>query len=239
MGGKAIEAADRLAGGHPQAAQYPLPDTPHGEAGTARGPEHEAVAQSAAVGEFRGCAAADQGNGSLGGLELPGHRFHRLPDGSDGQHQGRCLDCGEAIRKECGQSFEDRHGHIEVAGTAAAHPAGAGTAGFALGDWLWLESGAGGGIGDGSHRSRSPLNEEEIMKGVNRRCRNRRSSAPAAGWITPAQLSRRRNWPQAASWSRPRLVRTLTAVWRRARAVRKASTAAGEGRWNSSSSMGL
>ena len=79
MGGKAIEAAGRLAGGHPQAAQFPLPHPhPHGEAGTAQGPEHEAVAQGAAVGEFTGGAAADQGNGSQGGLELPGHRVHRV-----------------------------------------------------------------------------------------------------------------------------------------------------------------
>ena len=46
---------------------------------------------------------------------------------------------------------------------------------------------------------------------------------------------RRRSWPQAASASKPRLARTLTATCRSIRARRKASTAWGVGRWNSSS----
>ena len=45
MGGKVFEAAGRLAGGHPQAARFPLPHAhPHGEPSTAQGPEHEAAA---------------------------------------------------------------------------------------------------------------------------------------------------------------------------------------------------
>jgi hypothetical protein len=110
---------------------------PWGEAGAAQGPEHEAVAQGAAVGEFTGGAAADQGNGSQGGLELPGHRFHRVGRGEESDHQGWCLDRGEALRKKGGHRFGDRPGRIGVAGTAAAHPAGAWTAGFPLDRWLW------------------------------------------------------------------------------------------------------
>jgi len=125
MGGKAIEAAGHPAGSHPQAAQFPLPHThPHGEAGTAQGPEHEAVAQEAAVGEFTGGAAADQGNGSQGGLELPGHRVHRVGRGEKSDHQGWCLDRGEALRKEGGHRFGDRPGRIGGCWNCRSAPSG-------------------------------------------------------------------------------------------------------------------
>lgn len=186
MGGKVIEAVRRLPGGFPQAARFPLSHPhPHRESSPAQGPEHEAAAQGAASGEFAGGAAADQGNGSQGRLEIACHRLDRVRGREKGHHQGRCLNSDEAFRKEGGDGFGDRPGGIGVAGTAAAHPAGAGTAGFRLDRQRWHERGAWGGIGHGGHGGRSTPSYEGMMGGWEHAGRNRRRSAPETGGHHP------------------------------------------------------
>ena len=127
MGGKAIKAAGRLAGGHPQAARFPLPHAtrtenfapPRAQSTRLRRMERPSVSSPEVLQPIRGTdpraawsSPAVASTGWAGEMKS--------------QHQGRCLDRGEALRKEGDQRFGDRHGRIGVAGTATTHPAGAG-----------------------------------------------------------------------------------------------------------------